>query len=54
MLFWIHGGIFLNGHGSFDKFGPQYLMDYNVVVVTINYRLGPLGMSLKNVITLPQ
>ena len=23
--------------------GPQFLIDYDVIIVTVNYRLGPLG-----------
>ncbi|VEN46879.1 unnamed protein product [Callosobruchus maculatus] len=50
VLFWIHGGAFqfgsgmyLLGFGSFAKFDPSFLMDEEIVVVTINYRLGSLG-----------
>lgn len=41
VLFWIHGGAFI--HGSANNFGAKYLVDKDVIVVTINYRLGPLG-----------
>ncbi|CAL8073913.1 unnamed protein product [Orchesella dallaii] len=41
VLFFIHGGSFMYGSGS--EYGPAYLMDQNVVLVTINYRLGALG-----------
>ncbi|KDR15440.1 Esterase FE4 [Zootermopsis nevadensis] len=37
----IHGGAFIFGAGS-DS-GPKYLMDRDLVFVTFNYRLGPLG-----------
>ena len=44
VLVWIHGGALQTGSGRMDEYGPQYFMDTeNVVVVTINYRLGPLG-----------
>ena len=26
-----------------DMYGPQFLIEYNLVIVTVNYRLGPLG-----------
>ena len=26
-----------------DMHGPQFLIDYDVIIVTVNYRLGPLG-----------
>ena len=31
------------GSGSPGVYGPEYLMDHEVVLVTVNYRLGPLG-----------
>ncbi|XP_047107326.1 venom carboxylesterase-6-like [Schistocerca piceifrons] len=37
----IHGGGFMSGSGRY--FGPDYLLDHEVIVVTINYRLGILG-----------
>ncbi|GAB6024655.1 hypothetical protein CHUAL_009795 [Chamberlinius hualienensis] len=43
VLFWIHGGGFLQGTGRNDVFGPQYFMDHQVVLVTTNYRLNVLG-----------
>lgn len=43
VMFWIHGGYFRHGSGSSDFYNPDYFMDENVVVVTINYRLGVLG-----------
>jgi para-nitrobenzyl esterase len=41
VMFWIHGGAFLNGEGS--DYDPTKLVAQGVVVVTINYRLGILG-----------
>lgn len=32
-----------SGNGMTDLFGPRYFMDRDVVLVTINYRLGPFG-----------
>ena len=26
-----------------DMHGPQFLIDYDLIIVTVNYRLGPLG-----------
>ncbi|KAK5641594.1 hypothetical protein RI129_010141 [Pyrocoelia pectoralis] len=46
VLFFIHpGGFFLMSSAS-NWFGPQYLLDRNIVLVTINYRLGSLGKYL--------
>lgn len=41
VIFFIHGGSFEFGTGMFE--GPHYLMDRDLVVVTINYRLGSFG-----------
>ncbi|XP_072396167.1 venom carboxylesterase-6-like [Diabrotica undecimpunctata] len=40
---WIHGGSFTIFSGIKDVYGPDYYIDKGVVVVTMNYRLGPLG-----------
>jgi para-nitrobenzyl esterase len=41
VLVWIHPGAFQFGEGS--DFNPRQLVARNIVVVTINYRLGALG-----------
>jgi len=43
VMFWIHGGGFQWGSGGLPFYGPGKLMDYDVVLVTINYRLGVFG-----------
>lgn len=43
VMFWIHGGAFMTGSNKTELFGPEYLIAENVVIVTINYRLGFLG-----------
>lgn len=43
VLFFIHGGACLVGDGDSDIFGPDYFLDMGIVVVSINYRLGPFG-----------
>lgn len=43
VMVWTHGGGFMSGDGTPSSFGPQYFMDLEVLIVTINYRLGPLG-----------
>lgn len=42
-MVWIHGGGFTFGSANAFLYGPDYLIDENVVLVTINYRLGALG-----------
>ena len=43
VMFWIHGGGFMTGDGTPQSFGSQYWMVHEIIMVTINYRLGPLG-----------
>lgn len=43
VMVWIHGGSFSGGSGNSLVYGPDYLVDDGVMVVSINYRLGPLG-----------
>jgi carboxylesterase type B len=43
VMFWIHGGGWFSGSGNTDMYGPQYLLDKNIILVTINYRLGTIG-----------
>jgi len=49
VMFWIHGGGFVIGAGSGDLYyGANLAKKGDVVVVTINYRLGPLGFLYFN------
>lgn len=43
VMVWIHGGAFSMDSGSENLYSPQYLIEKGVIVVTLNYRLGPLG-----------
>jgi para-nitrobenzyl esterase len=44
VMVWIHGGAFVTGAGSLGTYNGKYLAARgDVVVVTINYRLGALG-----------
>uniref|UniRef100_T1HHT3 Carboxylesterase type B domain-containing protein n=1 Tax=Rhodnius prolixus TaxID=13249 RepID=T1HHT3_RHOPR len=47
VIFYIPGGGFNFGSGEIDK-TPEYFMDYDVVVVMHNYRLGPFGITFFN------
>lgn len=33
----------MTGHGGISLYGPDYILEEDVVLVTGNYRLGPLG-----------
>ncbi|XP_011705666.1 PREDICTED: venom carboxylesterase-6-like, partial [Wasmannia auropunctata] len=41
VIFWIHSGAFQFGSGTLSS--AENLMDHDVIFVTINYRLGPMG-----------
>lgn len=45
VLVWIHGGGFINWSSSMDEWNGEQLAKNKVVVVSINYRLGPLGFA---------
>ncbi|MEO8703802.1 MAG: carboxylesterase family protein [Kofleriaceae bacterium] len=46
VLFWIHGGAFYQGSGGDDLYdGALLAKRARVIVVTSNYRLGPLGFA---------
>ena len=42
-MVWFYGGGFVQGSGSLPSFDGEALAHRGVIVVTINYRLGPLG-----------
>lgn len=44
VMVWLHGGAFIFGSGGDDYYNGRLLAEtYGVVIVTVNYRLGPLG-----------
>ncbi|KAJ9599104.1 hypothetical protein L9F63_010372, partial [Diploptera punctata] len=43
VMVFIHGGGFNNGSGTSEFYGPDYIVNEAVILVTINYRLGALG-----------
>lgn len=45
VLVFLHGGGFSGGSGDALFYGPEYLMEKGVLLVTLNYRLGPIGAS---------
>lgn len=51
VLVWIHGGGFSGG--SAGEYQPKSLLKHNIIVVTINYRLGPYGFLCLDIPSLP-
>jgi carboxylesterase type B len=43
VMVFIYGGSFNSGDNKAANYGPHYLLDKNIVLVTINYRLNVLG-----------
>ncbi|XP_026483489.2 juvenile hormone esterase-like isoform X1 [Vanessa tameamea] len=53
VMVYIHGGGFRMGSSSTSLFGADYLVEKDVVIVTINYRCGPLGFLCLNTPDVP-
>ncbi|XP_062544107.1 esterase B1-like [Armigeres subalbatus] len=43
VLLYIHGGAFNRGSSGVEMYGPDYLIQADIVLVTFNYRVGALG-----------
>lgn len=43
VILWFHPGQFQEGGGVIQYWNPQYLIELDIIVVTLNYRLGPFG-----------
>ncbi|GAB6023218.1 hypothetical protein CHUAL_008036 [Chamberlinius hualienensis] len=43
VMVFIHGGGYTSGNGSSTLYGPERLLDRDIILVTINYRLGIFG-----------
>ena len=53
VMVFIHGGAFALGDGTPNTYGPAWLLDHGIVLVTVNYRLGPLGFLSTGDDTIP-
>jgi carboxylesterase type B len=42
-MVWIHGGAFKMGTGSSTMYGPDHFLEEDVVIASIQYRIGILG-----------
>lgn len=43
VMVWFHGGGFTLGCASDRTYSPEYLVDKNIILVCVNYRIGPFG-----------
>jgi carboxylesterase type B len=44
-MFYIYGGGFIEGNSLDHIYGPEFLLDRDVVIVVANYRVGPFGTT---------
>lgn len=51
-MVWIYGGEFIIGEINIKKYGPDFLIAENVVIVAMNYRIGALGQYTKSKISI--
>ncbi|XP_072940508.1 esterase E4-like [Epargyreus clarus] len=43
VMVYVHGGAYMSGSGDSMMYGPKFLLQHDVILVTINYRLEVLG-----------
>lgn len=43
VMVWIHGGGYFLGNNAKELYNPEILLRNDVVLITINYRLGAFG-----------
>lgn len=48
VMIWIYGGEYKYGYTTMSMYGPDYLIENDVVVVAISYRVGALGFLALN------
>ncbi|KAJ3652351.1 hypothetical protein Zmor_018325 [Zophobas morio] len=48
VIIYLHGGGFIIGTARSDVFGPQFLLDEDIVLVVVNYRLATFGFISVN------
>lgn len=47
-MVWIHGGAFCRGSAGTEMYGPDWLIQKDIVLVSMNYRLGAFGFLSVN------
>lgn len=53
VMIWIHGGVFMMGSGSRPSTGPKFLVKHDVILITMNYRLGFYGFMCLDIAQVP-
>ncbi len=49
VMVYLHGGAFVMGGGVSYFFGPKLLVEKDLVLVTVQYRLGAFGILTRNI-----
>lgn len=53
VMLWIHGGAFIIGSGNRPSTGPKFLVKHDVILITMNYRLGFYGFMCLDIPQVP-
>ncbi|XP_026739431.1 acetylcholinesterase-like [Trichoplusia ni] len=53
VLVWIYGGAFKVGYSGRSWYGPRFLVKQDIILVTLNYRVGPYGFMCLDVPEVP-
>ncbi|CAH0592565.1 unnamed protein product [Chrysodeixis includens] len=53
VLVWIYGGAFSIGYSGRFLYGPRFLVKQDIILVTLNYRVGPYGFMCLDVPEVP-
>uniref|UniRef100_A0A1L8DM61 Carboxylic ester hydrolase n=1 Tax=Nyssomyia neivai TaxID=330878 RepID=A0A1L8DM61_9DIPT len=43
VMIYVHGGAFMRGSSTIDMYGPDFLLQKDIILFTFNYRLGAFG-----------
>ena len=46
VMVWMHGASFKGGYGDSYFYGPDFIIEEDVVLVTFNYRIGAFGKTI--------
>ncbi|XP_068628030.1 esterase E4-like [Battus philenor] len=53
VLVWFYGGSFYRGFARRDLYGPKYIVRHDVILVTVNYRVGSYGFMCLDIPEVP-
>lgn len=52
-MVWYHGGAWFAGSNNHLFYGPEYILEHDIILVTVNYRLGALGFLSSETLDCP-